>query len=82
MKPGMSLGASLAVLLSLRGCANPEAAKASAYQMLYQKGCMDRYHLPDCDPNHKSYEEFKKDRERQTQNFSNLPTAGSVACTP
>ena len=78
----MSLGASLAVLLSLLGCANPEAAKPSAYQMLYQKGCMDRYHLPDCDPNHKSYEEFKKDRERQTQNFSNLPTAGSVACTP
>jgi len=40
-----------------------EAVKRSTYEASYQKHCMDSTGAPNCDPEHKSYDEYKKDRE-------------------
>jgi len=52
-------------LLSLALCAcSSDALKRAAYEASYQKGCMDRTATPQCDPAHKSYDEYGKDREQ------------------
>jgi hypothetical protein len=40
-----------------------EAVKQGTYEAIYQKGCMDRAGTPNCDPEHKSYDRYKKERE-------------------
>lgn len=55
-------GAVVLFVLTLHGCAS-DAVKRSTYEALYQKQCMDRSGAPHCDPEHKSYEEYKKDKE-------------------
>jgi len=49
-------------LLALPGCTSDEL-KRSTYEALYQKQCMDRSGTPNCDPNHKSYDQYTKERE-------------------
>lgn len=50
-------------LIFLFGCSSDEV-KRGAYEAIYQKGCMDRSGTPDCDPEHKSYDQYKNDREK------------------
>jgi len=54
-----------AVLLSLAWSAcTSDNVKRAAYEAAYQKGCIDRVGVPDCDPAHKSYEEYSRDRDQ------------------
>ena len=48
--------------LILPACAS-ESVKRGTYEALYQKQCTDRTGTPNCDPEHKSYDEYSKDRE-------------------
>jgi hypothetical protein len=50
------------LVLILPGCTS-DAAKRSAYEALHQKWCMDRTGVPNCDPDHKSYDAYEKERE-------------------
>jgi hypothetical protein len=50
------------LLLLLPGCTS-EAIKRGTYEAAYQKACMDRTGNPNCDPEHKSYDQYKRDRE-------------------
>jgi hypothetical protein len=54
-----------AVLLSLAWSAcTSDNIKRAAYEAAYHKSCIDRVGVPDCDPTHKSYAEYSKDRDR------------------
>ena len=46
----------------LSGCAS-EGAKRGTYEAVYQKGCIDRTGTLNCDPDHKDYDRYKKERE-------------------
>ncbi len=46
---------------TLTGCAS-EGVKRSAYEAIYQKGCMDRVGSLNCDPEHKGYDQYKNER--------------------
>lgn len=50
------------LLLTLSACTS-EAVKRGAYESIYQKQCMDRTGTPNCDPEHKGYDDYKKERE-------------------
>ena len=51
-------------LVALAGTAcTSEATKRAAYEALYQKDCIDRTGIPQCDPEHKDYDEYRKERE-------------------
>ena len=56
------LGLTLILLMVLPACTS-EAVKQGTYEAIYQKGCMDRTGTPNCDPEHKSYDRYKKERE-------------------
>ncbi len=56
------LGIAFMLLLGLSACAS-ESVTRGAYEAVYQKGCMDREGRPNCDPDHKSYDQYKKERE-------------------
>lgn len=56
--------AATAVLVSLAWSAcTSDHLKRAAYEAAYQKGCIDRAGVPNCDPEHKSYENYSKERE-------------------
>ena len=52
----------LALLFALTACASDSVTRGT-YEAIYQKGCMDREGKPNCDPQHKSYDQYKKERE-------------------
>ena len=53
------------VLLSLTWSAcSSDYFKRAAYEAAYQKGCVDRAGTANCDPEHQSYEQYAKNRER------------------
>jgi hypothetical protein len=53
------------VLLSLAWSAcTSDHIKRAAYEAAYQKGCIDRAGTPNCDPEHKTYESYSKDRDQ------------------
>ena len=55
--------ATTAVLLALACSAcTSEGIKRAAYEAAYQKGCMDRSAMPNCDPEHKTYEDYSRGR--------------------
>ena len=57
-----------AVLLSLAWSACTSGnIKRAAYEATYQKGCIDRVGVPNCDPGQPSYAEYSNDRERLTR---------------
>jgi hypothetical protein len=51
----------LLLALGAMGCTT-DAVKRSAYEAAYQKSCMDRTGVPDCDPEHHSYDDYQKAR--------------------
>ena len=60
--------AATAILLSLAWSAcTSDHVKRAAYEAAYQKNCVERIGLPDCNPERQSYEEYSKDRERLTR---------------
>jgi hypothetical protein len=67
-KPGLLLrimnriAIAVMLLLTLSACAS-EPVRRGAYEAIYQKGCLDRAGKPNCDPEHKSYDQYKKERE-------------------
>lgn len=56
------IGLALTLLLALSACAS-ESVRRGAYEAVYQKGCMDREGRLNCDPEHKTYEQYRKERE-------------------
>ena len=57
--------AASAVLLSLAWSAcTSEHIKRVAYEAAYQKGCIDRTGIANCDPRHQSYDRYENDRVR------------------
>ena len=52
--------------LALSACTS-DAMHRGAYEALYNKECIDREGTPNCDPEHKSYDEYTKDREQATK---------------
>lgn len=62
MRTLFSAGMTLLLLYVLSGCAS-EGIKRGAYEAVYQKGCMDRVGSPNCDPEHKGYDQYRKERE-------------------
>ena len=40
-----------------------EATKRAAYEALYQKDCLDRTGVPQCDPEHKDYDQYRQERD-------------------
>lgn len=62
MRALFSAGMTLLLLGTLPGCASEEV-KRGAYEAIYQKGCMDRVGSPNCDAEHKGYDQYKKERE-------------------
>jgi len=55
--------AAIAVLLSLASSAcTSDGLKRTAYEAAYQKGCMERTAMPDCDPGHQTYDQYERAR--------------------
>ena len=54
----------LSSLLLLAACST-EAVNRGAYNAVYQKDCLDRTGSMDCDPQHPSYDTYKKQREAE-----------------
>lgn len=62
----MNRGTSLAIivlLLPILTACTSEAVKRGTYEAVYQKQCMDNAKVPNCDPEHKAYDQYKHDRE-------------------
>lgn len=54
-----------AVLLSLAWSAcTSDNIKRAAYEAAYHKTCIDRVGVPNCDPNHKSFAQYSRERDR------------------
>jgi len=53
----------LLLLPALSACGT-EALKRGAYEGVYQKDCVDRTGSTSCDPDHPSYDEYKREREK------------------
>jgi len=66
MNPRTAAGIAAYLLLALSACTS-EAVKSSAYEALHQKGCIDRTGTPNCDPQHKGYDEYQKERNAVLQ---------------
>jgi hypothetical protein len=62
MHPRTAAGMAAYLLLAVSACTS-EAFKSSAYEALHQKGCIDRTASPYCDPQHKRYDEYQKERD-------------------
>lgn len=63
----INLGIVLLFLASVLGCTS-EQIKGAAYESIYQRNCMDRFGTPDCDPEHKSYDRYKYERDTSLKN--------------
>jgi len=50
------------VTLACAACSS-EATKRAAYEALYQKDCIDRTGIPQCDPEHMDYDRYRKERD-------------------
>jgi hypothetical protein len=60
------IGTAVLLVIMLPACSSNEIKRA-AYEATYHKGCIDRTGAQNCDPGHKTYEEYKKDREQLTK---------------
>lgn len=62
MNRSILVGTVILLVLALPACTS-EAIKRGTYEASHQKHCMDTTGSPNCDPEHKSYDEYKKDRD-------------------
>jgi hypothetical protein len=62
MNYGKLCGIAMLAVVGFCGCTS-DAVKRSAYEAVHQKGCMDRTGSPNCDPEHPSYDAYKKQRD-------------------
>ncbi len=51
----------LGLMVILSGCTSKQV-KRSSYDALYQRQCIERTGQPNCDPEHPSYEEYRRQR--------------------
>ena len=56
-------------LLILSGC-TAERLTGGAYEAVYQKHCMDTVRGPDCDPEHRSYDNYNREREEALKKWA------------
>ncbi|MBE0622983.1 MAG: hypothetical protein IH605_20535 [Burkholderiales bacterium] len=57
--------AAIVVLLSIAWSAcTSDHIKRAAYEAAYQKGCIDRVGTANCEPEHRSYEQYAQDRDQ------------------
>jgi hypothetical protein len=55
--------AATAVIISLAHSAcTSDGIMRAAYEAAYQKGCMDRSAMPNCDPEHQTYDDYSRGR--------------------
>jgi hypothetical protein len=47
----------------MAGCSST-SFKQAAYEGLHSRQCIEKTGNPDCDPDHISYEEYKKERDK------------------
>jgi hypothetical protein len=66
MSRNVLAGTAVLFVIMLPACSS-DGMKRAAYQASYQKGCLDNAGTQNCDPGHKTYEEYKKDREQLTK---------------
>ena len=62
IKVRLTICRSLLFFLSLTACTS-EGVKRGLYDGLYQKQCMDHAKMPNCDPGHKTYDQYQYNRE-------------------
>jgi len=55
-------GITLLFLNALSGCAS-DSGKRVTYDVIYQRACIERTGTLNCDPEHKDYDRYKKERE-------------------
>jgi len=63
LKPELAKSTLAALLSLLSGCTE-DGLKRTAYDAIYQRNCIDRYGVPDCESEHKNYDRYKYDREQ------------------
>lgn len=51
------------LLLPFVSACSTETVKRSAYELLHQKQCIETTGSPNCDPEHKNYDRYRKDRD-------------------
>lgn len=56
-----------AMLVLLLAACSSEGARRAAYEAAYQKGCLDRGAQANCDPQHPSYDEYRKQHQDRQQ---------------
>ena len=66
MKQGTSIGIFFLLALTLSAC-TAESVKQGSYEALYQKQCLDRTGIPNCEPGHESYDAYQNDRDAVQQ---------------
>ncbi|HKQ30870.1 MAG TPA: hypothetical protein VJS66_06260 [Burkholderiales bacterium] len=49
--------------ISILSACTVEDFKAGMYEVFYQRQCMEELGMRDCDPEHKRYDDYKKERE-------------------
>lgn len=54
----------LMIVIGMLPACSSDQVKRSAYEAAYQKSCMDHTGTPNCDPEHMTYDEYRKDREQ------------------
>jgi hypothetical protein len=62
-------GLAMMAVSMLAACSSVQV-KRSAYEAVYQKSCMDQTGVTNCDPEHMTYDEYRKDRERVLESES------------
>ena len=53
----------LAATLLVTGCSG-DAVKRATYEAAYQKNCIDQTGAANCDPAHKDYDTYRKERDQ------------------
>jgi hypothetical protein len=60
------VAAAVFFIITLSACTSDSVNRA-AYEAVYQKECLDRTGQQDCDSDHKTYDEYQRDREQATK---------------
>lgn len=66
MNEKLLAGTLVLIALLLSACTSVEVKRAT-YESAYQKECIERTGRQNCDPEHKPYDEYIKERDRAVQ---------------
>ena len=62
MKPYALIVTMIELVVVLPAC-TADSVKRGTYEAVYQKQCVDETRAPNCDSDHKSYDEYKRERD-------------------